>query len=82
MSTFIDISRKRSYSPSRSFIRLFTSPYKRQGKAGNGVRKNAVGFVLKRIACEENNHGLKISDTKIYWKIAGVNEKKKKIKEK
>ena len=35
--TFIEFSRRRSHehSPSKAFIRLFTLPYKRQGKAGN-----------------------------------------------
>ena len=38
MFTFISILRRRSYkhSPSRTSKKLFTLPYKRQGKAGHG----------------------------------------------
>ena len=39
--------------------------YKRQGKAGNGVRKHSVSLVWRRVAYEENNWGLKISVIRI-----------------
>ena len=33
--TFIEISRSHEHYPSRTFIRLFTLPYKKQRKAGD-----------------------------------------------
>ena len=50
---------------SRAFIRVFTLPYKRQGKASNGV-ESAISLVWRSSVCEETNRGLKISVTKIY----------------
>ena len=44
-------SRRRSYSPSKVFIRLFTLRCKKQD---NAVKNQSV-------FCEENNRGLKIS---------------------
>ena len=46
---FIEISRRQSheYLPSRKFIRLFTLPYKRQGKAGDWV------IEVQLVLCED-----------------------------
>ena len=59
MFTFIEISRRRSHEhqPSRTSLRLFTLPYKRQGKAGNCVK-------VLTVLCE-NLVPLKISAAKV-----------------
>ena len=49
MFTFIEISRRRIHerSPSRTFIRLFTLPYKKQGKTDDGVSD------VQSVLCED-----------------------------
>ena len=66
MFRFIEIARRQSHehSPLRTFIKLFTLPYKMQGKAGKGVSKSSVSLVWRCDVFEENNRGLKISVNK------------------
>ena len=49
MFTFIVILRRRTHehSPSRTFIRLFTLPYRKQGKAGDWVSE------VQSVLCED-----------------------------
>ena len=50
MFTLIEISRRRSHehSPSGTFIRLFTLPYKMQSKAGERVTER-----VQSVLCED-----------------------------
>ena len=67
MFKFTQISRRLSHehSLSRTFIRLFTLPYKMHEKADNLVNKSSVSLVRRRDEFKESNRGLKISVTKI-----------------
>ena len=67
MFTFIEISRRQSHehSPSRTFIKLFMLPYKKQGRAGEWGSKSSVSLVWRRGVFDEINRDLKISVTKI-----------------
>ena len=46
MFTFVETSRR--HLPLKTFIRLFILPFKRQGKAGEWVRKSSDWFPLQR----------------------------------
>ena len=52
MFTFIEITRRQNHerTPSRTFIRLFTLPYKRQGKAGDCASE------VQSVLCEDAVH--------------------------